>query len=86
MSEIREERDLAKDFAALMRGKLRLNCFKAHWREMEIPDLLDLLLVEIEELKVALVVASDGGYDHAAIRNECADVGNFAAMIAWHFE
>lgn len=63
--------------ARVMFQKMRSNAHKAHWSTVSQQWLLDRLIGEVRELSEAI----DHG-DPAAIASECADVGNFAAMIA----
>lgn len=64
-------------FAAAMERKLLANDHKQSWRELPVEALLRLLLIEIDEYKVAhefLTVAE--------ARKELVDVANFA-LILW---
>ena len=63
-------------FAAHMFAKLRANMHKAHWSTVEEAWLFARLVEEVGELAAALLA-----HDEDAIRDECADVGNFAMMI-----
>lgn len=64
-------------FAADMERKLRKNDHKTSWRDLPIEALFRMMMLEIEEYRVAhefLTVAE--------ARNELIDIGNFA-MILW---
>lgn len=64
-------------FAADMERKLRKNDHKTSWRDLPIEALFRMMMLEIEEYRVAhefLTVAE--------ARNELVDIGNFA-MILW---
>lgn len=77
MSDRRQEGQLVSRFAAWMLVKLRQNAHKVHWSKQSNEELLELLKGEVAELEAAL--ANEG---YAAVRLECADVANIAAMIA----
>lgn len=65
------------DFASAMEIKLRKNDHKSSWRDLPIVALFRQLLLEIEELKVAM--------DYLPVeeaRDECVDVANFG-LILW---
>lgn len=64
------------DFSVEMLKKLLKNSHKAHWSTVDCDYLLDRLIQELEELKAA---RSGSAKD---IISECADVANFAMMIA----
>jgi len=66
---------LVELFAGRMFEKLRLNKKKAHWSTVTQKWLLERLKEEVEELEDAMVNGGD-------VKSECADVANFAAMIA----
>jgi len=66
-------------FAKHMLSKLRVNARKAHWSTVSQAWLLGRLRQEVAELEAAL--ASGRG-----VESECADVANFAMMIADNFE
>ena len=61
----------------LMELKLRKNDHKGGWSDMTPSQLLDLLETEVQELRGAI---NEG--DPLDIAQECADVCNFAMMIA----
>jgi NTP pyrophosphatase (non-canonical NTP hydrolase) len=78
MSKLHEEQDIVRRLSFWQLRKLRENRYKRHWRKDSTDALLLHLRSEIIEL-------------HASIRRkdapitvalECADVANFAAMIA----
>ena len=72
---------LINDMANHMFEKMRKNKHKAHWSTVRVSWLLDRLKEEVAELDRAM-------YDlnitdrRSEIISECADVANFAAMIA----
>jgi len=65
-------------FADRMREKLRENEHKPHWADCSPTWLLDRLFDEANELRDELRDSQDAG----AVARECADVANFAMMIA----
>ena len=65
------------NFSSWMLLKLRSNKHKAHWDTVESPWLLNRLEVELDELRDALLTGSN-----MDVIKECADVANFAMMIA----
>lgn len=67
-------------FMGLMLKKLRENDHKTHWRNEDIRDLFRMLVHETVELEQELD-KSDGA-SPVKIARECADIGNFALMIA----
>ena len=69
-----------KWFYEQMEGKMLLpkNIAKGDWRESRIRDLYVLLIGEVRELEAELY--SSGPHDN--IVKECADIANFAMMIA----
>lgn len=73
-------------FVVDMKYKLRMNNHKGHWREYSLAYLLQRLDGEIGELKEASKLwSSSSSVDQRqllAIVHECADVANFALMIA----
>jgi len=78
----KEPRNESDDAAAVLRfgadmcGKLRQNNHKAHWSTVNNFWLLVRLKQEVEELKLAMLD------DPGSVVAECADVANFAMMIA----
>lgn len=79
----KEERTFDSDYNSCLKHsqamlkKLRENSHKAHWSTVSTEFLLDRLLEEVEELAEALDYGSTDD-----IVSECADVSNFAMMIA----
>jgi hypothetical protein len=65
------------EFAAHMMTKLRANKHKAHWSTVDDWWLVARMELEMEELREALSIGNK-----SAIIKECADVANFAMMIA----
>jgi len=62
-------------FSEKMNAKLFKNRFKAHWSTVPQSYLLERLKEELVELEEAL-------REGVGIESECADVANFAMMIA----
>jgi len=71
------EAELVQWFGEHMLVKLRENTHKGHWSTLRPQVLLDGLRVEVGELADAVSIESP-----EAIVRECADVANFAAMLA----
>lgn len=71
-----DKRVPVKVFSDAMEMKLRKNDHKRGWRELPIEALLRLMLLEVEELKVALDFL-----DVKEARNEAVDIGNFSMML-----
>lgn len=67
-------------FAGEMERELRNNDYKGGWRECEVEELFRLLNEEVGEL--GDVLKNGGHISDARIISECADVANFAMMIA----
>jgi len=59
-----------------MLQKLRNNSHKEHWKNCSINHLIEMMELEINELKHELIEM-----DLNEARRECADIANFAAMI-----
>lgn len=78
MSIKEQELHLVNNLGRIQLEKLRLNCRKSHWGDCSIPWLVKRLQEEVGELFEALLF--DG--DCYEIEQECADIANFAAMIA----
>lgn len=64
-------------FSLLMELKLRKNDYKGGWQDVSAAKLLELLEGEVKELREAL---AEG--DALDIAQECADIANYAMMIA----
>jgi len=79
MSSIEYEDALVDNIAVMMKGKLRANAHKPSWVGADPMHLLKFLEAEVAELREALETGAKPGH----VKMECADVGNFAAMIAW---
>lgn len=73
----RSVRTAIKKFTVHMESKLRENDHKGGWGDCDTFDLFDLLLEEKNELEEAICTT-----DYKHIIDECADVANFAMMIA----
>lgn len=82
MSRKRDEDRLIAGMSEAMRTKLRLNRHKSPWAAMPVASLVSLLKKEVEELEAACVEAATDPYKLDAVRYECADIANFAGMIA----
>ena len=70
-------RESIKNFTNLMETKMLLNEHKGGHDRLKLDELLKLLHQEVRELKVA---ADEKDYKEVAL--ECADVANYAMMIA----
>lgn len=66
-------------FTGLMLKKLRENDHKTHWKNEGVVDLFEMLDGEVRELEVEL---TSDRTSPVKISRECADIGNFALMIA----
>lgn len=71
-----ELRPVLAEFASLMEEKLAKNDHKTSWRELPVEALFRLLMLEIEEFKVAHEFL---GKDEA--RNELIDISNFCLIL-----
>ena len=72
-----QRRSALESFAGAMEIKLRKNEHKTSWREKPIEALFKLLLLEVEEFKVA--------YDYFTVgeaRPELVDIANFALIVS----
>jgi hypothetical protein len=69
-------RPVLSSFAALMEAKLTKNDHKTSWRDLPVEALFRLLMLEIEEFKVAHEFL---GPDEA--RNELVDIANFCLIL-----
>jgi len=69
-------------FAVIMEKKLKRNDHKGGWVGEDIDYLLDRLDEEVVELRKAIEKEHIG----KRIKNEAADVANFAMMIADNYE
>jgi len=72
-------------FVVDMKYKLRLNNHKGHWCEYDGPTLVEKLKGEVKELEFAMAVFRKGPATSKQLLNaiqECADVANYAMMIA----
>ena len=82
MSSARSYEPALDRFVNVMRAKLAKpeNIAKPHWRQCDLQFLVQRLEDEVQEMKEAIDEGSK-----KSIRLECADVANFAMMIAdWH--
>lgn len=69
-------RPVLADFVALMEAKLRKNDHKTSWTHLPVEALFRLLMLEIEEFKVAQEFL---GPDEAM--NELVDVANYCMIL-----
>ena len=69
-------RPALRDFACAMEAKLRKNDHKTSWRDQPIEALFRLLMLAVEEFKVA-----DEFFSVANARNELVDIANFALIL-----
>ncbi len=69
-------RPVLAEFAALMEMKLRKNDHKTSWKELPMEALFRLLMVEIEEFKIAHEFLSP-----EEAQNELLDVANFCLFL-----
>lgn len=68
-----------------MKYKLRLNNHKGHWQGYDGPTLFDRINDEVKELEGALAAIIKTGPSQRKlldIVHECADIANFAMMLA----
>lgn len=79
MSTPGEERQLVDTLRGVQLKALRTNRWKGHWHEESVAWLLKRLHGELGELVEVLMADKP---DPDAVERECADVANFAAMIA----
>lgn len=76
-------RSSVKQFAQAMERKLRENDHKGGWDETTDACLIERLFEEANELSWAMSRVGDGPPpDPHRVVDECADVANFAMMIA----
>jgi NTP pyrophosphatase (non-canonical NTP hydrolase) len=68
-----------RSFVNAMYRKLRGSAWKRHWSTLDNNELFRLLVHEVRELRRALD-------DDSGVIAECADVANFAMMIADNFK
>ena len=71
-----QRREALTKFVDAMEMKLRKNEHKTTWRKQPIEALFRLLLLEVEEFKIA-----DEFFTVAEARNELVDVSNFALIL-----
>lgn len=64
------------EFTTLMETKLRKNDHKTSWRDQPIEALFRLLMLEIEEFRVA-----DEFFNVAEARKELVDIANYALIL-----
>ena len=71
----REDHRIIAALSERMADKMEKNRHKAHWNTVSQAWLFSRLEEELTELEQALMLGGD-------VESECADVANFAAMIA----
>lgn len=69
-------------FSTVMLKKLRENRYKQHWSELDLAYLINRLKEELLELEDELPNTKNNMIDIDAAIFECADVANFAMMVA----
>lgn len=92
-------RPAVTEFAQRMEVRLRLNDYKKGWEDCDPDDLFDMMEEEIAELSYAMFGScpkcgnqdyrrEDAYFDEDAesVKDEAADVANFAMMIADNWE
>jgi NTP pyrophosphatase (non-canonical NTP hydrolase) len=77
MSDQRKVNQTVKWFAERMKNKMMQNNHKRNWRDEPLQDLIIAISTEFGELVEALEKG-----DFEEIIDECADVANFAMMVA----
>ena len=82
--DLEEDRQAVATFGELMLEKLRERSGKGGWAGCDIAWLFTRMEEEMNELYRSLepIYGRSGGKDLEAARRECADVANFAMMIA----
>ena len=70
-----EHDKIIEGFSNTMKIKLDVNGYKSHWSEKKNSYLLERLKEEVKDLENALI-------NNEPILGECADIANFAMMIA----
>ncbi len=79
LSNYEREREIVNDLAIMMCGQLRCNAHK-DWEDVEVGDHFAMMVERTAALGELL--KNGDGFDIAHIRRKCADIANFAAMIA----
>ncbi len=82
IKDISAPRGVVLAFAILMEEKLLENDHKEHWCNYSVGHLRTRLHQEVAELMRTI----DKGASNKAVIRECADVANFALMIADNYE
>jgi hypothetical protein len=80
--ELQVVREPIRWFATKMESELRANDHKGGWSDCNIWWLLSRLREEVDELEVAMHMATAGDIGWDEVIAESADVANFAMMIA----
>jgi hypothetical protein len=78
----REPRTVVRWFAQQMEIKLKENDFKDGIDKVDVEYCLERLQEELEELKMSLAKQRNKATARRRIIRECADVANFAMMLA----
>jgi len=81
MEDVKRDLKAVDLFKKWMLRKLGDNTDKEHWLKMSYEYLLDRLKEETRELET-LLLDDKVSYKHKKVILECADVANFAMMIA----
>lgn len=76
-----EERPLVRWFAQQMERKLRLNDHKHGWQSMSNPSIRERIAQELDEVDAVLAFSPPSPI---RLVDECADVANFLAFMAWN--
>lgn len=77
-----EERRLVDQLRVYQLQKLDEHRWKGHWEGDDLELLMILLRSEVRELEYELFEGGSAGVSTRKVLLECADVANFAAMIA----
>ena len=77
------ERQGVRLMSAAMRDKLRLNRNKGDWTQYTLRELVELLDIEVAELKEEL---RRQRLRPDFVWHEAADVANYAMMVAWNVQ
>jgi len=75
-------RPILKWFAGEMEKKLRENDHKGGWNSCDVDWLVSRMTEELQELDDVVQQYRQGFASREEVRRECADVANFAMMIA----
>jgi hypothetical protein len=75
--ELERRKKVIDWFSNVKMAKLLENSHKGNWENEHIDDLIEHIVIEVDELKDALLVGN-----HTEIIRECADISNFAMFVA----